>query len=93
MGHFCGALAGLLVGIFVLDNRRVRSWEPFIQYVSFSIFTLFIVFAVVWNVFGDQWYRDIYGKGRFFPKPNYELYNDASGNCKHYNLLWNSGNS
>jgi hypothetical protein len=24
MGHFCGALAGLLVGIFVLENRRVR---------------------------------------------------------------------
>ena len=22
MGHFCGALAGLLVGIFILDNRR-----------------------------------------------------------------------
>ena len=22
MGHFCGALAGLLVGVFILDNRR-----------------------------------------------------------------------
>ena len=24
MGHFCGALAGLLVGVFILDNRRYK---------------------------------------------------------------------
>ena len=35
MGHFCGALAGLLVGIFVLDNRRIQTWETFID-VTFS---------------------------------------------------------
>jgi len=91
MGHFCGALAGLLVGIFVLDNRRVRSWEPYVQWTSFFIFSCLILFAVLWNVFGDTWYRDIYGNGRFFLKPNYELYNDESGNCKHYDLLWTTG--
>ena len=24
MGHFCGALAGFLVGLVLLENRRVR---------------------------------------------------------------------
>lgn len=87
MGHFCGALAGLLVGIFVLDNRRVQSWETYVQWISFSIFILLLSFAVVWNVYGDDWYREMYGFGRFFPKPDYQLYDDKSGNCKHYDYL------
>lgn len=84
MGHFCGALAGLLVGIFILENRRVRTWETFVQWISISLFALLLGFAILWNVYGDSWYREWYGKGRFFPKPDYELYNDKSGNCKHY---------
>ena len=31
MGHFCGALAGLLVGIAVLDNRVVETWETWVS--------------------------------------------------------------
>ena len=31
MGHFCGALAGLLVGIAVLDNRVVETWETWVR--------------------------------------------------------------
>ena len=84
MGHFCGALAGLLVGIFILDNRRVQSWETFVQWISISIFILLLGFAILWNIFGDDWYKEVYSVGRFFPKPDYQLYNDESGNCKHY---------
>ena len=29
-GHLCGAIAGLLVGVFVLENRRVRAWEKIV---------------------------------------------------------------
>merc|ERR1711902_169901 len=52
MGHLCGALAGLTVGLFVLDNRNVRSWEPIVQWISFI---LGIIFAIVWNIFGNTW--------------------------------------
>ena len=55
MGHLCGALAGLTVGLFVLDNRNVRSWEPIIQWISFIFFILGIIFAIVWNIFGNTW--------------------------------------
>ena len=50
MGHFCGALAGLLVGIFVLDNRRVQSWETFVQWISITIFLLLLGFGLIANL-------------------------------------------
>ena len=34
MGHFCGALAGLLAGIAVLDNRVVETWETWVSYIN-----------------------------------------------------------
>jgi len=62
MGHACGALAGLLVGVFVLDNRRVRSWEPIVQWAALTLFGLLTAFAIVWNVAADTW-----TEGGFFP--------------------------
>jgi len=77
MGHLCGAMAGLTVGLFVLDNRRVRSWEPYVQWISLVFFLAFSVFCVVWNVFGDEW-----SSGRFFPIPDYSNY--TLGSCRDY---------
>jgi hypothetical protein len=58
-----------------------------VQWISISIFLLLVTFAVVWNVYGDTWYKEWYGFGRFYQKPDYQLYDDASGNCKHYHYL------
>ena len=58
MGHLCGALAGLLVGIFVLDNRRVRTWEPIVQWISLTIFLLMVIFAIIWNIGANTWMCD-----------------------------------
>ena len=33
MGHLCGALAGLLVGVAVLDNRVVETWETWVAII------------------------------------------------------------
>ena len=79
MGHLCGALAGLLVGIFILDNRRVQSWEPVVQWIAMSIFCLLLIFTIIWNIFGNQW-----TEGSFFPPPDYRPYDDESGNCDYY---------
>ena len=81
MGHLCGALAGLLVGLFILDNRRVDSWEPAVQWISFALYCAFIIFAIVWNFFANQWVPG------FYPRPDYRLYDDESGNCKHYDYI------
>ncbi len=62
MAHLGGALAGLLVGIFALDNRRVRRWEPWVQWASVTLFACLVLFAVVWNIFADAW-----TEGGFYP--------------------------
>ena len=77
MGHLCGALAGLLVGIFVLDNRRVRSWEPCVQWASFSLFLAFVLFAVAWNVFADAW-----TEGGYYPPQDHSDVTDQE--CGHH---------
>ena len=43
MGHFCGALAGLLVGIAVLDNRVVETWETWVDINSVT--TIKVIFS------------------------------------------------
>ncbi len=81
MGHLSGAMAGLLVGIFVLDNRRVQRWEPVFQWISFGLFLVFVGFAVVWNCFANEWVE-----GGYYPPSDFRLYDDESGNCKHYDF-------
>ncbi len=84
MGHLCGALAGLLVGIFALDNRRVRSWEPCVQWASLALFACFVLFAVVWNCFADYWTKP----DGYYPEQDHSDMSDESGNCKHYNYYY-----
>ena len=55
MGHLCGALAGLTLGLFVLDNRRARAWERVVQWAALATFLAFISFGIVWNVLGNSW--------------------------------------
>jgi len=68
MGHLCGALAGLTLGLFVLDNRRVRAWERVVQWAALATFLAFISFGIVWNVLGNSW------NSGFFPPNNEDLY-------------------
>ena len=79
MGHLCGALGGLLVGIFILDNRRVSSWEPIVQWISFALYCAFIIFAVLWNVWGNEW-----SGSQFYPVPKYNDESDGADTCRHY---------
>jgi len=79
MGHLCGALAGLTVGIFILDNRRVRTWEPLVQWTSLIIFILFMVTCMVWNIWGELW------SPGFFPPKDESLY--EVGNCRNYEFM------
>lgn len=81
MGHLCGACAGLLVGVFALQNRRVRKWEPVMQWICLAIFMLLVTFAVVWNIFANTWVPG------YYPESDYRLYDDESGNCKHYDYF------
>lgn len=55
MGHLCGAIAGLTVGLFLLDNRNVKSWEPYVQILALILYILGIGFSILWNVMGNEW--------------------------------------
>ena len=50
MGHFCGALAGFLVGIVILENRRVEMWEVKLKVVSICIYIVLLLGAVLWHL-------------------------------------------
>ncbi|XP_059470077.1 rhomboid-related protein 2 [Neocloeon triangulifer] len=50
MAHFGGALAGLLVGIYVLRNLNKKPWEKKIWWASLAIFVVLIGITIVWNI-------------------------------------------
>ena len=64
MGHLCGAIAGLTVGLFVLDNRYVKTWEVYLRIFAIILFCAGIVFSVVWNIMGNTW------SPGFYPEPD-----------------------
>lgn len=59
--HLAGALAGLLVGIFVLRNLEVNSCEKKLWWVSLVTFLALILTAIIWNVAFPS----------YFPMPQY----------------------
>jgi len=79
MGHLCGALSGLTVGLFLLDNRRVKKWEPYVQWFALLCYIGFITLAVVWNIFGNEWFPD------YYPPSDDMLYKE--GTCQDYGFM------
>jgi hypothetical protein len=41
-GHAFGALAGLLIGVFVLVNRKVEDWEVIFKWIAFTAYGLLV---------------------------------------------------
>jgi rhomboid-related protein 1/2/3 len=50
VAHLTGAIAGLLVGINILRNLEVRTWEKIIWWASFVTYTALMSTAIVWNI-------------------------------------------
>ncbi|XP_072155997.1 rhomboid-related protein 2 isoform X1 [Bemisia tabaci] len=48
--HLAGALAGLLVGVFMLRNLEVRSWEKKLWWIALFIYVALMFVAIVWNI-------------------------------------------
>lgn len=49
VAHLAGAIAGLLVGINVLRNLEVRSWENKIWWAALTLYTVLMLAAIIWN--------------------------------------------
>jgi rhomboid-related protein 1/2/3 len=47
--HLAGAIAGLLVGINVLRNLEIKSWERKVWWASIIMYTALMLAAIIWN--------------------------------------------
>lgn len=50
VAHLAGAIAGLLVGINILRNLEVKTWEKVLWWASFVTYLFLMVGAIMWNV-------------------------------------------
>lgn len=50
VAHLAGAVAGLLVGINVLRNLEVKTWEKVIWWASIVTYTGLMTAAILWNI-------------------------------------------
>lgn len=50
VAHLAGAVAGLLVGIQVLRNLEVRSWERVLWWAAIFLYFGLMLTAIVWNI-------------------------------------------
>ncbi|XP_076661121.1 rhomboid-4 isoform X1 [Halictus rubicundus] len=57
VAHFAGAIAGLLVGINVLRNLEVRTWEKVVWWVSIITYTVLMTAAILWNILYSSYYE------------------------------------
>ena len=51
-GHAFGALAGLTIGIFVLENRKVEDWEKKFEWMVLILFAVILLLCVGWHIVG-----------------------------------------
>ena len=60
-GHAFGAIAGCLIGIFALKNRKVEDWELIFQWITLGVFGLLSSMFTIWHIAGGNWFNE--GKG------------------------------
>ena len=66
--HLGGAIAGLTIGLALLKNFHIKSWESICNKIGIAIFAAFIIFAIFWNAF---W-------------PQFSAYDDADPPCEYF---------
>ena len=49
-GHICGALAGLLLGIVLLENRKVERWETKLRAACISVYLGLLLVTLLWHL-------------------------------------------
>ena len=53
-GHAFGAIAGAMIGVFILKNRKVEDWEVIFQWVVFALYGLLSCVFIAWHIAGGS---------------------------------------
>ncbi|XP_035723843.1 rhomboid-related protein 2-like isoform X1 [Vespa mandarinia] len=59
VAHLAGAVAGLLVGINVLRNLEVKTWEKVVWWASIVTYTVLMTAAILWNILYPSYYEKL----------------------------------
>ncbi|EZA49680.1 rhomboid-related protein 3-like isoform X3 [Ooceraea biroi] len=57
VAHLAGAIAGLLVGINILRNLEVQTWEKAVWWASMFTYTGLMTAAILWNILYPSYYE------------------------------------
>lgn len=57
VAHLAGAIAGLLVGINILRNLEVKTWEKVVWWASMVTYTALMTAAILWNILYTSYYE------------------------------------
>lgn len=56
VSHFCGAMAGLLVGIGVLRNLKIRPWERKLWFCAVTLYIVLMVGGICFHFVNPQYF-------------------------------------
>lgn len=66
VAHLCGAVAGLLVGIGVLRNLKVRPWERKLWWCAVTLYFLLMITGISIHIFYHSHFPDRkWSKGQY----------------------------
>jgi len=70
-GHLFGAVAGLLLGIVLLENRKVERWETRLRAASISVYLGLLLITLLWHLVGTD--TGYFPSASFAPTCHYVL--------------------
>lgn len=51
VAHLAGAVAGLLVGLYVLRNLEEHSWEKKLKWIGLTLYIALMLIAIFFNIY------------------------------------------
>jgi len=70
-GHLFGAVAGLLLGIVLLENRKVERWETRLRAASIGVYLGLLLITLLWHLVGTD--TGYFPTASFAPSCHYVL--------------------
>ncbi len=57
--HLFGGLSGILVGIGILLNLKVRNWEKMVWWIAVSFYVVLMITGIFIHIFYEEYFKKI----------------------------------